>query len=300
MRRILWLVLVALATGATAAERRAQPPLAVGEIVAKNVEARGGLDAWRKIDTMIWLGHIETVRAPLEGMPFTLEMKRPRMTRFELKAPTEQTVRAFDGKNGWKARPGHNGQQDVKSFTADELRFAKDGEGLDGLLIDCEAKGIRVALDGEETIEGARAYRLRVEMPSGAVRRVWVDAHSFLELRQDREARTAAGAVAGIVQVHYRNYQTVGGVKLPMTIETGSAGTKAVDKMLIERVAMNPPLDNQRFARPHGTRSNMVTVTAEPVRPGVSQAPSRPVPDSAQPGSGGANAAPTSEVPKPR
>jgi hypothetical protein len=300
VKHLLWLALAAFAAGAATGERRAPPPLSVAEIVAKNAEARGGLDAWRKINTMIWVGHIETARAPLEGMPFMLEMKRPRMTRFELKAPTEQTVRAFDGKNGWKARPGHNGQQDVKPFTAEELRFAKDGEGLDGLLIDCEAKGIRVALDGEDKIEGARAYRLRVELPSGAVRQVWVDAHSFLELRQDREARNAAGAVAGIVQVHYRNYQTVGGVKLPMTIETGSASTKEVDKMLIERVAMNPPLDDQRFARPHVPHSNMVTVTAEPVRPVAPPAPSRPGADSAQPGSGGTNTTPTSEVPKPR
>ena len=296
---MLWVAIAMLAAGAAAGERSARPALSVAEIVAKNVEARGGLEAWRKIDTMVWVGHIESARSPTEPLPFMLEMKRPRKTRFEIKAPTQQAVRAFDGQEGWKAHPGRNGLPDVQAFTPDELAYAKDGEGLDGLLIDCEAKGIRVSLDGEDTIEGARAYRLRVVMPSGAVRRVWVDAHSFLELRQDRELRNAAGA-AGTVQVRYRNYQTVGGVKIPLTIETGSASAKGADKMLIERVAMNETLDDKRFSRPHVPHSKMITVTTQPERPPVQRAPARPAPDAAEPPAGRADAPPAPDANAPK
>jgi hypothetical protein len=294
---ILWLALAVFVSVAAAGERSSKPALTIAEIVAKNVEARGGLEAWRKIDTMIWVGRIDSERASPEGLPFLLQMKRPRKTRFEIKSPTEQAVRAFDGNVGWKAHPGHNGQQNVNAFTPDELTFAKDGEGLDGLLIDCEVKGIKVTLDGKEPVEGAEAYRLRVVMPSGAVRHVWVDAHSFLEVRQDREARNAAG-VGGVIQVRYRNYQTVGDVKIPMTIETGSASAKGVDKMLIERVAINPPIEDRIFTRPHVPRSNAVTVAPERVQPPLSQAPARPA--SAQPPLGSGSPAPSPEATEPR
>lgn len=294
---MMWLGIALLAASAAAGEHA--PALSVAEIVAKNAEARGGVDAWRKVDTMIWVGKIQSARVPTEAMPFMLEMKRPRKTRFELKAPTQQSVRAFDGKEGWKAHPGGNGVPDVQPFTADELTFAKDGEGLDGLLIDCEAKGIQVALDGTETIDGAKTYRLRVVMPSGAVRRVWVDAHSFLELRQDRDVRTAAGA-GRTVHVYYRNYQTVNGVKIPMTIETGAQSGKGTDKMLIERIAMNEPLDDKRFARPHVPRSKMMTVTAQPMQQPPPRAPAPSAPAATAAPGGHPDAAPVPDETSPK
>ena len=294
---MLSLSLLLLSAAAGAGERPPTP--SVAEIVAKNAEARGGVDAWRKIETMIWVGRIESARAPTEAMPFMLEMKRPRKTRFEIRAPTQQAVRAFDGQEGWKARPGQNGVPDVQPFTPEELSFAKDGEGLDGLLIDCEAKGIQVALDGTDSIDGAKTYRLRVVLPSGAVRRVWVDAHSFLELRQDREVRSAAGTVR-TVHVYYRNYATVGGVQMPMTIETGSEGAKGADKMVIERVAMNEPLDDRRFARPHAPRSKMKTVTAQPMQQPAPREPSRQPSGAAEPPAARADSPPAADgtVPK--
>ena len=29
------------------------------EVVARNEKARGGVEAWRRVETMVWLGHLE-------------------------------------------------------------------------------------------------------------------------------------------------------------------------------------------------------------------------------------------------
>jgi hypothetical protein len=96
--------------------------------------------------------------------------------------------------------------------------------------------------------------------------------------------------------VSYRNYRTFEGLQIPTTIETGAGTIKAPDKMVIEKISLNPPLDDRVFAKPRvpGQR-NAVTVRAEPdspiprlTRPAPTLAPglSRPGPESA-PGSAG-------------
>jgi hypothetical protein len=44
-------------------------PLAstAAEVIERNVAARGGIEAWRKVDTMAWLGHLD--RASKNGQP---------------------------------------------------------------------------------------------------------------------------------------------------------------------------------------------------------------------------------------
>jgi hypothetical protein len=289
MKRSACLAIAAcIAVGAVAAapsgERGAQPALTAEAIVARNLEARGGPEAWRKIDTMVWTGRIDSDKSA-GGLQFLLEMKRPNKTRFEIKGPNQQTVRAFDGKDGWKMHPAKTGGPEVQSFDADELKYAQEGEGFDGLLIDADAKGITIALEGAEPVEGHKAYRLRITSPAGVVRHAWVDAKSFLDVKYDRMVRNRVGQY-NTVAVYYRDYQKIEDVKLPMTIETSAGSAKNADRMVIERVAINPPLEDRIFARPHvpHSRTKMVTIGESPQAPPPRNPPAQPMSPAAQPG----------------
>lgn len=252
--------------------------LTVDQIVAKNAAARGGLDAWRKIHTMIWTGHIQSAHAPVPEMPFVLEMRRPNKTHFEIKARGEAATRIFDGVQGWRLRPTRTGRPELLPYTAEELRSAKDSPGLDGTLIDYRAKGIAISPGGMDGVEGRKAYRLNVKLPSGIVDQLWVDAETFLEIKYDRQVRNAFGQ-SGTVSVFYRDYRTVGGLQIPFTIETAAAETAgdrkggrsaASDKMVIDRVVLNPPLGNLAFAKPAlFGRNNEVSVDIRPQSAGA-------------------------------
>lgn len=253
---------LAVSPGAWAGEPTGAASLAAAEIVAKNVAARGGLEAWQKIRTMVWTGHIESARAPAKNMSFVLEMKRPNKTRFEIKALGQESVRLYDGVRGWKMHPGSGGRPQWQAYSAEELAFARDG-GIDEPLIDAQAKGVAVSLEGMDEVEGHKAYRLKVTLPSGAMRRMWIDAATFLDIKYDREVRNAYGQ-SGTVSVFYRDYKRVDGVELPFTIESGSA-SGASDKMMLHTVTLNPPLDNMVFAKPSVSgRGNMATVDIAP------------------------------------
>ena len=277
MTRIaLWVLIGCLTAAVYASEQIPEHDLSADQIVEKNAAARGGLDAWRKIQTMVWVGHVDSANTPAEELPFFLALKRPNMTRFEVTVLNRRAVRMFNGKQGWKVSPSATGSGEARPYTMDELRSAHDEQVIDGLLIDHQAKGVDVALEGIEKVDGHEAYRLGVKLPSGVTRHVWVDAQSFLDVKYDRAARGPRGPIT--VEVKYSNYKDVEGLQIPFTIESGVVAAGKSDKLTIDKVSLNPPLDDGMFARPasQGWHSS-VSINAEP-SPSTPPALSRPSP----------------------
>jgi hypothetical protein len=244
-----WLLAGLAVVAAPAQQPSDVPELTAAQVVEKNAAARGGVEAWRKIETMAWTGHTESSASPGRKLPFLLEQRRPSNVRFELIAEGQKSVRFYDGTNGWKLRAASNGKPELRPYSADELRYARGAQVIDGPLMDYTAKGGVIALIGIDAVEGRKAYLLDVKLPSGGLHRVWVDAETFLEVRHDREYRNAAGQPA-IASVFYRDYRPFEGLQIPVTIETGGMAGRPSNKLMIDRVALNPPLEDRMFARP--------------------------------------------------
>lgn len=257
LRSIVTAAVIASSLTAAAATLPAAPPaaapssaarLTAAEIVLRNVAARGGLDAWRRVETMAWIGRVEG-GSPVP-MPFSMEMKRPNKTRFEITSNEQRFLRIFDGARGWRVRPGANGTPDAKRFPPEEADFARGEFVIDGPLIDYEAKGITVRLAGVNEIEGRKAYQLELQLPSGASRRVWIDTETYLEVRADRPS-TNPVAKGVPVSVFYRDYRKVDGLLVPMTIETHApAGDGRSQKLVITKVVLNPSIPDTQFGKP--------------------------------------------------
>ncbi len=275
MNRAKWCLLagsLAVMTMAEAADNaKTAPPmgeLTAEQIVERNVAARGGLAAWRKIQTMAWTGRIESGPNGATRTPFMMTFRRPEATRFEIMTDGQRAVRVFDGASGWKLRPNVGSPPEVTDYSAEEISFARDSGGLDGPLVDYMAKGVGIALVGMDTVKGHRAYHLKVTLPSGQGHNDWIDTGNFLELKYDRATRNAVG-MPGIVSVYFRNYQTLNGLTLPFLIETGVGTHQATDRMIIEKIAFNPEVDGAMFTKPAaaGARHRGVVVDTRPKQP---------------------------------
>jgi hypothetical protein len=270
-RIAVWALAAAIPARAFAAEPATEPGLSATQIVEKNTAARGGVDAWRKIQTMIWAGHVESTSAIAPTLPFVLEMKRPNKSRFQITALNQMAVRVFDGIHGWKLRPARSGKPDLRPYTPEEVKYAQDEQVIDGPLIDHETKGVDVSLDG-----GHKTYRLSVRLPSGMSHHMWIDAQTFLDVKYDREIRNAMGQPATI-SVFYRNFQSIDGLQIPLIIETGAGTTQQTNKLVIEKISLNPPLEDWRFAKPGAPgRSTPVSIGAEAAQ--ANRRAGRPVP----------------------
>ncbi|HEX4584486.1 MAG TPA: hypothetical protein VH183_06630 [Burkholderiaceae bacterium] len=261
------------APAANAAPEGRQPPLAgqapadptADQIVDRSVQARGGPEAWRKVESIVWKGRLESERLSEHAVHFELTEKRPNKVRFEILEPAERVLRVFDGDRGWKVRAGQDGRPTVQPFTEMEVRYAREAPGLNGPLVDVTIKGRTVALEGREKIEGHDCFRLAIRTGLGEKQTVWVDAQTFLELRYDRMAY-GEGGPRGVVSVFYRDYRVVEGLALPSLVEIGSPSADKRDRMVVEQVALNPKVPDFAFARPPGApRGTEVVIPPAPL-----------------------------------
>jgi hypothetical protein len=249
-----------------AAQPAAVDNLTAEQVIDRYVAAIGGAEAWKQIETMTWEGHVETGPGGISKAPFVMNFRRPDSTRFEIMVEGQRSLRVFDGKVGWKRRLGADGMPVTRDYSADEVSFARDAGGLDGPLFDYRAKGIAVTLEGLDTIDGRRAYRLGLRLPSGRQRTDWIDAETFLELKYDREVRDMRGR-SSIVTVYTRDYRTVEGVSLPSVIETGNSTDQDANKMVIEKVYINPKIPDSQFDKPAAPRGRHNGVLIDTTRP---------------------------------
>ena len=267
-------VLLAASLAASALAQDGPGGLSAAEIVERNAAARGGVPAWQKLQTLAWAGHTEINSVPGRQMTFLLEQKRPNKTRFEITAEGQRSLRVYDGSTGWKMRPNSsNGRPDVQAYSEEELRFARGAQVIDGPLMDYVAKGGVVTLTGSGQVDGQRAYILDVKLPSGGSHTVWVDAQTFLDVRHDRQVRGASGQM-GMVTVLLRDYREFEGLTMPTVVETGSAPGRPSSRLVIERVALNPPLEDSVFTRPMAPLSRRAGVVVD--TRGAAAPPPRP------------------------
>ena len=294
MHQVIWRMSASLifcaGLAAAAAPDPSQAGLSVAEIVRKNIAAKGGLEAWRAVKSMSLSGKMgaggnqrpslqvptqaqATVVARKNGeeaqlparrideiyLPFLMELARPGKMRFELQVAGQSAVQVYDGQNGWKLRPYLN-RSDVEPYTTEEAKLASMQSELDGLLVDYAAKGTRIESDGTEKVEGRDTYRLKLTLKSGDVTHLWLDAQTFLETKIEGQPRRLDGTPHP-VEVYYRDYRTVNGLKIPFVLETrvlpvektalGLRDTPVPpEKVLIEKVVINPKFDAGVFSKP--------------------------------------------------
>jgi outer membrane lipoprotein-sorting protein len=270
--------------GSVARSQDAKPAsLSAGQIVEKNIAARGGGSAWHGVQTVTWSGTMDggsadsaerskryiqdnavknskkELAALSSGkgnvpddkqveLPFTLSMERPHKSRLELQFSGKTAVQVFDGSAGWKVRPYLN-RNDVEPFSAAELQLESKKPELDGPLVDYAAKGTKVELAGVEPVEGSPAYKLKVTAKNGVVQNIWIDAKSFLDVKVEGSPRRMDGRMR-TVWVYQRDFRDVQGVKIPFVLETAVDGYRETHKITLTKVTVNPKLDDALFTKP--------------------------------------------------
>jgi outer membrane lipoprotein-sorting protein len=179
-------------------------------------------------------------------------------------------VQVFDGTNGWKVRPFLN-RNDVDPFTAEELKSEVDQPDLEGPLVDYAAKGTKVELAGVEPVDGHDAYKLKLTTKSGKVQHIWIDEHSFLDVKVQGTPRRFDGRMRDVF-VYQRDFKTVGGLNIPHEYETAVDGVTQTHKMFYESVKVNASLDDARFTKPQPVASP-VPAAVPPPSPAAAPSP---------------------------
>ena len=241
-KALLWLLVGAAFASPAAAQT-------VDEVIAKHLEARGGLDKVKAVQSMRMTGKM-TVGPGIEA-PIVLEMKRPSSVRLDITFQGNTGTQAYDGKTGWGISP-MAAKKDPEPMSADDIKDMEEQADMDGPLVDTKAKGHAVELMGKEKVEGSDAYKLKVTLKTGDLRYIYLDADSYLELKTEAK-RTIRGSEVETESVS-SDYKEVGGLILPYTIQQGAKGQAQKQTITVDKIELNIPLDDARFKMPEAKK----------------------------------------------
>ena len=233
---------VVLALVGLAASARAQ---SADELVARNIQAKGGLEKIKAIQTLRMKGRLN------QGS-FTAvvgqELKRPAMLRTTFTVQGMTAIQAYDGQGGWQISP-FEGRKDPELLGEDDLRDLVEDADMDGPLVDYKEKGNTVEYLGHDTVDGDDVHRLKCTLKNGDVVYYYLDPDSSLEIRTERQ-QFIRGAVRER-QTDLGSYKPVAGVMFPYSIETGPKNNPSVRaKVTIEGIEANVPIDDSAFKMP--------------------------------------------------
>lgn len=217
----------------------------VDGVIARHVAARGGAKKMQAIQSLRMTGRATT--GPGKVALVSRQVKRPGRLRMECAFQGMTGVYVWDGVRGFEVAP-FNGSMDLGALSPENEQLAELQADIDGPLVDWKAKGHKVELAGRETVGGREALKLVVTLKSGAVLNLYLDAASYRLVRTE-STRTFRGHDVE-EETLFGDYKKVGGVLFPHSIESGARGRPARLRVVVDKIELNPVLDDARFRIP--------------------------------------------------
>jgi hypothetical protein len=222
--------------------------LTADEIIARHVEARGGLASLEALKSLKRSGRLVIPGANIELSASEVRV-RPDKIRQEYTLQGMTAVQAWDGHEAWQIQP-FEGRKDPERMPADEAKPLAVAADIDFPLVNYQAKGSKVEYLGLEEVDGTPAHKLRVELASGDDITYYIDPDTWMIIR-DVQKRDVRGAEQ-VTETDYGDYEKVQGVWVPMTEASGPKGSNDSQKQQVvyDHAEGNGAVDAKAFSFP--------------------------------------------------
>ena len=197
------------------------------EVVAKNVEARGGAAALASLKNLRRTGRFVIPGASLQ-ITISDMRERPGRVRQEATYQGLTQVQAWNGEKGWQIQP-FEGRKEPALMSEDDAKPFRLAADFDGPWVDAKVKGHSVEYMGTEDVDGTLAHKLRVRLKWGGDVTVWIDPDTWMVIR-DLQTTLVRGAEQQ-TETDYGDYEKVGGVYVPMSEESGPRNAPSASKV---------------------------------------------------------------------
>ena len=223
----------------------AAPAQSVDELIAKNIQAHGGMAKLKSMQTMRTTGKYITPGG--FRVDLVQENKRPDKVREEDIVQGAAQIDAYDGHTSWEINP-FQGRKDPQLLSEDDSKSLIEDADFDGQIVDYKEKGHKAEFVGHDSVEGTDCYKIKLTLKNGTVRYYYLDADSYLELKIETQ-RMIRGAIQE-TEVYLGDYEQVNGIYFPFASESGEKGDPNRTKLTVDKIEINVPLDDSRFALP--------------------------------------------------
>jgi hypothetical protein len=221
------------------------------ELIAKNIQARGGMEKIRAIKTLRMTGKVE--RGGGRTVAMGQENMRPDLVRTTITRQGMTAVQAYDGTTGWQIQP-FGGKKDPVLMGEDDLRDLVLEADFEGPLVNYKEKGSTVEYLGHDLVDGDDALRLKVTLKNGDIIYDYLDPDTFIEIRWEIQ-QVIRGAVRERVE-GFGSYKPVAGVMFPFSISTGPKNNPEAQTATLQKIEVNAAIDPADFALPPSLRTD--------------------------------------------
>jgi len=223
---------------------QAVPQNRVDDLVAKNLEARGGID--RLKDTFS-IKQTATMTMPMMGTEkatTTVYLKRPNLMRQETRVGGKTVINAFDGETAWIVNPLLGSERPI-IVSGPQAEMVKEQSSFDGPLVDYKSHGFILTAEGAETAGDRTLIHLKLVSATKQVRHLYLDSVTYL----DAKLTTEQGQMK--LDQEFLDYRLVDGRNEPHLIRTLMNGA-VQSEIRIQKIEFNKEMDDSLFRIPKG------------------------------------------------
>jgi hypothetical protein len=212
------------------------------ELLAKNLEAKGGLAKIKAIKSLRMTGRLQQgAFTAVVGQ----ESKAPDLLRLTFTVQNMTQVQAYDGKVGWQISP-FGGRKDPELLGEDDLRDLVEQADFYGPLVDARDKGNTIEALGEDIVDGDAVERLKVTLKNGDIIYYYLDPDSYLEIRSETQQFIRGSVRERVTELG--SYKLVNGVYFPFAIETGpKRNPDAWARITFDKIEANVDIPDRDF-----------------------------------------------------
>lgn len=218
----------------------------INALVERNIEARGGAQAWEKVSSMKVEGQMELGQGL--SVPYTLMQKRPDKMCFAFEFNRQTSTQCVNGDEGWKIAP-FRGRDIAEKMTDAELREMADSTDPFGLLYNYRSRGIDIEMVGKVKLNHLDAIKLKLTLDKGAVRWLYIDPVTALVAKMEM-TRMIAHRSHRVETVYSDWKKTDDGLLIAHRQETRTEGDPKAHYLTVHHVSVNPPIADARFMAP--------------------------------------------------
>jgi len=211
------------------------------DIIQKYSKAMGGLAAFNAIKTMKTTGTITT-----QGVDLTLtsQIINGKAVRSDVQAMGQSVINSYKDGKGWKINP-FAGVTTITDMTPEELIDFKSQSMIANQLMDYKARGHKVELQGQEDVEGAKTYKIKLTNKDDNKVTTYFISVTDNTIVKSVSTRQLQGQDIEI-ETFYSDIKDFNGLKFPM-VRTQKMQGQVFQEIKIANIEFNVPVDEKIF-----------------------------------------------------
>lgn len=213
------------------------------EVVEKYITAMGGLDAFKKVNTVKMTGILITQG---NNLPMTTQIVQGKAMRTDVKVAAQTITNVYNNGKGWKVNP-LGGTPTPTDVTGTELNSFKSQATLINLLMNYKEQGHQIELAGQEEVGGIKIFKIKLtNKEDGKVTMYFIN--SVTNLLNKTVSKKEMQGVETDVETYFTNMRDIDGLKFSMLILQKKQG-QIFQQIKWDKIELNTPIDEKIFEK---------------------------------------------------